>query len=121
MRLEKTYETWEHKLVTYMYNHCNTCNIAIYFCNIRMKTLCNIPLKYLKHLNIRLQYALLAQCHLAAWTNERLSLRSSMPARRSAAAHGARRCGSGAALLRFSNACSWPKLAPVGPLRRRQD
>ena len=26
-------------LATYVYNHCNICNIPIYFCNIRMKHL----------------------------------------------------------------------------------
>jgi hypothetical protein len=24
---------WEQKFTTYMYNHCNICNIPIYFCN----------------------------------------------------------------------------------------
>ena len=36
---EKTYETLEHKLATYVYNHCDICNIPIYFCNIHIKYL----------------------------------------------------------------------------------
>jgi hypothetical protein len=30
---------WEEKLATYVYNHCNICNIPMYFCNIHMKHL----------------------------------------------------------------------------------
>ena len=30
---------WEQTVATYVYNHCNICNIPIYFCNIRMKHL----------------------------------------------------------------------------------
>jgi len=30
---------WEEKLATYVYNHCNICNIPNYFCNIHMKYL----------------------------------------------------------------------------------
>ena len=30
---------WKYKLATYVYNHCNICNIPIYFCNIRIKHL----------------------------------------------------------------------------------
>jgi hypothetical protein len=33
---------WEHTLATYVYNHCNICNILIYFCNIHMKHLKHI-------------------------------------------------------------------------------
>jgi hypothetical protein len=33
---ENTDETLETDLI---YNHCNICNISIYFCNIRMKQL----------------------------------------------------------------------------------
>jgi hypothetical protein len=29
----------EHTFETYMYNHCNMCNILIYFCNMKMKHL----------------------------------------------------------------------------------
>ena len=29
----------EQKLATYVYNHCNICNIPIYFCNIHLKHL----------------------------------------------------------------------------------
>ena len=29
----------EQKLATYVYNHCNICNISIYFCNIHMRYL----------------------------------------------------------------------------------
>ena len=40
MRLEKTQmKHWEQKFTTYVYNHCNMCNIPIYYCNIRMKHL----------------------------------------------------------------------------------
>ena len=30
-------------LPTYVYSHCNICNIPIYFCNIHMKHLQHIP------------------------------------------------------------------------------
>jgi hypothetical protein len=30
---------WEQKLAMYVYNHCNICNIPIYFYNIHMKHL----------------------------------------------------------------------------------
>jgi Na+-translocating ferredoxin:NAD+ oxidoreductase RNF subunit RnfB len=30
---------WEQKFTTYVYNHCNICNIPIYFCNIHTKHL----------------------------------------------------------------------------------
>ena len=30
---------YEQILATYMYSHCNMCNIPIYFCNIHMKHL----------------------------------------------------------------------------------
>ena len=30
---------WEQTLATYIYNHCNICNILIYFCDICMKHL----------------------------------------------------------------------------------
>jgi hypothetical protein len=40
MRLKKTHMIhWEWKLATYVYNHCNICNIPIYFYNIHMKRL----------------------------------------------------------------------------------
>ena len=29
----------EHTLETYVYSHCNMCNIPIYFCSIKMKHL----------------------------------------------------------------------------------
>ena len=32
----------EQTLATYVYSHCNICNILIYFCNIRMKHLQHI-------------------------------------------------------------------------------
>jgi hypothetical protein len=35
----------------YIYNHCNICNISIYFCNIHINA-CNITLKHLQHLKI---------------------------------------------------------------------
>jgi hypothetical protein len=42
--LENEMKHLEHKLKTYVYSHCNMCNIRIYFCNIEMK-----HLKHLKH------------------------------------------------------------------------
>ena len=30
---------WEQTFATYVYNHCNICNIPIYFCNIHLKHL----------------------------------------------------------------------------------
>jgi hypothetical protein len=39
IRLKKQMKHLEHMLATYMYNHCNMCNITIYFCNIHMKHL----------------------------------------------------------------------------------
>jgi hypothetical protein len=79
------------------------------FATFRCNT-CNSQMTHLKHL----QHALLTQCHPVAWMNGCSSLRSSTPPWRSAVARGARRCCTGAALLRFSNACSWPRLAPMG-------
>jgi hypothetical protein len=35
----KQIKHWEQKLATYVYNHCDICNIPIYFCNIRVKHL----------------------------------------------------------------------------------
>ena len=51
---KKQIKHWEHKLVTYVYNHCNICNILIYFCNIHIKHLQHTyetseRLKRLKH------------------------------------------------------------------------
>jgi hypothetical protein len=34
--LKKQMKHLEQTLVTYMYSHCNICNIPIYFCNISM-------------------------------------------------------------------------------------
>jgi hypothetical protein len=48
---------WEQTLATYVYNHCNICNISIYFCNTHIKHLQH-TLKHLKHLKHRLQHAL---------------------------------------------------------------
>ena len=39
IRLEKLMKHWKEKLATYVYNHCNICNIQIYFCNIHLKQL----------------------------------------------------------------------------------
>ena len=50
----------EHTLETYVYNHCNMCNIPIYFCNIDIKHL-QIPLKHQKHLKHTVQHALSTQ------------------------------------------------------------
>jgi hypothetical protein len=38
----------EQIVATYVYSHCNKCNVPIYFCNIHMNTY-NIPLEYPKH------------------------------------------------------------------------
>jgi hypothetical protein len=64
------------------------CNILIYFCNIQIKRM--------KHPDEISETLEIYACNLAAWTNVGSSLRSSTPARMSAVAHGARRCGSGA-------------------------
>ena len=42
IRLKKQMTHWGRTLATYVYNHCNMCNIPIYFCNIRMKHLKHI-------------------------------------------------------------------------------
>jgi hypothetical protein len=55
---------WGHTLATYVYNHCNICNIPIYFCNNRMKHLQHIPLKHLKHLKCALETCIVSQCGL---------------------------------------------------------
>jgi hypothetical protein len=39
IRLKKQMKHWEQTFEMYVYNHCNICNILIYFCNIRMKHL----------------------------------------------------------------------------------
>jgi hypothetical protein len=39
IRLKKQIKHWEQKLAAYMYNHCDICNILIYFCNMHMKYL----------------------------------------------------------------------------------
>ena len=39
IRLENEIKHLEHTLETYVYSHCNMCNILIYFCNIKMKYL----------------------------------------------------------------------------------
>jgi hypothetical protein len=39
----------EHILETYVYSHCNICNIPIYFVTLIQNT-CNIHLKHLKHM-----------------------------------------------------------------------
>ena len=42
IRLKRQMEHLERTLATYVYNHCNMCNIMIYFCNIQMKHLQHI-------------------------------------------------------------------------------
>jgi hypothetical protein len=39
IRLEKQLKHWKQKLATYVYKHCDICNIPIYFCNFHMKHL----------------------------------------------------------------------------------
>ena len=39
IRLKKQMKHLEQTLATYVYNHCNICNVLIYFCNIYMKHL----------------------------------------------------------------------------------
>ena len=58
--LKKQMKHLEQTFATYVYSHCNICNILIYFCNIHMNT-CNIPLKHLKHLK-----HMLATCAFSA-------------------------------------------------------
>jgi hypothetical protein len=52
---------WRQNPATYMYNHCNICNIMIYFYNIRINA-CNISLKHLKHLKCELATFIISQC-----------------------------------------------------------
>jgi hypothetical protein len=75
----------EHTFETYVYSHCNMYNIPIYFRNIDIKHLQHTS-ETSETLNIRLQHALSAQCHLDAWTNGGSLLRSSTRVQRSAAA-----------------------------------
>jgi hypothetical protein len=42
MCMKRQMKHWEQKLVTSVYNHCNICNIPIYFCNIHMRHLQHI-------------------------------------------------------------------------------
>ena len=42
IRLKKQVKHWEQTFATYVYNHCNICNIQIYFCNIHTKHLQHI-------------------------------------------------------------------------------
>jgi hypothetical protein len=62
-----------------VYNHCNICNISIYFCNIHMKQFQHTP-KHLKHLKQMLATCAFKRKHL-------LAALTKMEARR----HGARR------------------------------
>jgi hypothetical protein len=39
IRMKKQMKYLEQMFATYMYNHCNMCNILIYFCNIHMNHL----------------------------------------------------------------------------------
>ena len=39
IRMKKQIKHLEQMLATYMYSHCNICNISIYFCKILMKHL----------------------------------------------------------------------------------
>ena len=39
LRLKQQMKHFEQTLTTYVYSHCNMCNILIYFCNILMKHL----------------------------------------------------------------------------------
>ena len=65
----------EHTLEIYLYNHCNMCNISIYFCNIDINT-CDISLEHLKHLKHMFCNILFQRKHLlAALTNGGLSAR----------------------------------------------
>jgi hypothetical protein len=42
IRLKTQMKHWEQTFVPYLYNHCNICNIPIYFCNIHIKHLQHI-------------------------------------------------------------------------------
>jgi hypothetical protein len=46
IRLKKQMKHSEHTLETYVYSHCNMCNISIYFCNIKMKQLQHLDETY---------------------------------------------------------------------------
>ena len=39
MHVKEQMKYWRQTLTTYVYNHCNICNIPIYFCNIGIKQL----------------------------------------------------------------------------------
>jgi hypothetical protein len=69
----------DHTLETYVYSHCNMCNISIYFCNINIK-----HLQHLKHLKHTLQHAFFSIVSPCCLDECRLvDLKSSMPAWRS--------------------------------------
>jgi hypothetical protein len=69
IRLENEMKHLKHTLETYMYSHCNMCNISIYLCNIKMK--------YLKHLKHSYNMGF-------AWTN------GATPVQRATTANGPR-------------------------------
>jgi hypothetical protein len=62
--VSKTDGHWEKTLATYVYNHCNICDIPIYFCNVYLKHLqhtfktfetltiyaCNMRVQLLQHM-----------------------------------------------------------------------
>jgi hypothetical protein len=62
IRLKKQMKHSEHTLETYMYSHCNMCNILIYFCNIKMK-----HLKHLKHTFATWAFNAMSSCYLDEW------------------------------------------------------
>jgi hypothetical protein len=59
-------EHWKHKFATYVYNHCNICNILIYLCNIHTKHL-QIPMKHLKHMLTTCVFSATSTCCLDDW------------------------------------------------------
>jgi hypothetical protein len=56
---------WKQSFATYMYNHCNICNISIYFYNIHMKQLQHTYKTYA--CNMRFQYIVTSSCCLGEW------------------------------------------------------
>jgi hypothetical protein len=80
IRLEKTHmKHWKQKLATYMFNYCNVCNIAIYFCNFSVK--------YLQHTSKTLETLETYACNMGFEHNTSLLFQNG-----GSLAHGVHRC-----------------------------
>ena len=62
---------WKQTFATYVYNHCNICNISIYIYNIRMKQLQHThetPETYETYAcNMHFQHIVTSPCYLEEW------------------------------------------------------